>query len=520
MKKFIIGFIMSLLMALPAFAGRVINTDVVVVGSGIAGSTAAAYAADNGLKTVLIEKLPMLGGVMHFVEGTFGAGTKWQAKEMIGFNEKQAFMTIQEYGHWKGNSALLKRVIDRSGPALEWMESKGIPIVGTQTSRLDGIRSIHLYGTPEGRPGKFYAEKMANIVKSNGGSVFTEMPGKELITDRKGNVTGIWAYDEDEEEKVKINAKAVIMATGSIANAIDLRTEFNPLIPAEIKSINLKTNTGDGVKMGRKIGADLAGMDIIIWEGAVPVNTEYGEMYEKAHMLDAYMALKTQSLWLNKHGERFVNEALSGDFTAVSNSLMMNGNIEIALFDEDTKKDLQYGGGAHTNYFTMYDKGRKLEHLDKVFVDGPKRGFAWKANTIKELAEKVGLDPKVMQAAVDRYNDFARSGEDKDFGKESNRMRPIIKAPFYAIKGINTICDATGGLKINKDAQVVNKQNQPIKGFYAAGATSGGIFGDAYPYVTSGIASGLAVGTGMLAVEHIVEHVFSKKLTNPIVANR
>jgi len=262
--------------------------------------------------------------------------------------------------------------------------------------------------------------------------------------------------------------------------------------------------------MGLEAGADLRNTDIVISESIVPTNTLYLEQYVDKKMLDAYMMLKAQTLWVNTAGHRFMDESHSDDFTIVFNAIHNQGNQAFVIMDDAKRVDLMQGAGSDTNYFTVYDKGQKVVHFDEVVADGQKRGYAFKANTIPELAKLMGVNPTVLQATVDRYNKMARAGVDTDFGKKHNLI-PIVKAPFYAFKGDGTICDMTGGLLINSKAQVMDKKGNPIKGLYAAGSMAGGMYGTEYPYINPGFASATAIATGRFAVQDVAEHLKAGK---------
>ncbi len=502
-SKLLLTLALSMLAIQPAFAQQVYKADVIVVGSGMAGSSAAAAAAEKGLDTILIEQLPGLGGVGHFVEGSFAVGSRLQSEAMVDLDRSKAFVQIMDYAHWKVDGSLVKRVVDYSAPTIAWLEDKGIMFTAVHRSYVGGNEVYHNYETVN--PGKHFANTLAKVVTDNGGKVFTEMRAYELITNKKGEVVGVWATDE-EDEKVRFDAKAVILATGSFTANKELRAKYTT-VPENIKTLTLPKNDGQGLLMGLSVGADTADMNTIIWEGAFPVNRTYGELWDEPYLLDMYMALKSKDLWVNQAGYRFLNESFSGDFTIVSNSLMMHDNIQIAILNEDMVEDLKTGQGAHTGYFTMFQKGQKLKYMDQAIADGLKNGYAFKANSIKDLAKQLGMDPKVLEATVERYNELAQAGNDTDFGKSAEFMRPLTEGPYYAFKGINTICDSMGGLKINRNAQVLDTKGQPIKGLYAAGNVSGGMVGSDYHYIAPGYASTIAMTTGRFAAEHIADEL-------------
>ncbi|QDZ92324.1 FAD-binding protein [Shewanella decolorationis] len=224
------------------------------------------------------------------------------------------------------------------------------------------------------------------------------------------------------------------------------------------------------------------------------------------------MMLKAHSLWVNSSGSRFLNEGLAGDFTIVNNALLNYGNQAFVIMDDTKRKDMMFGSGSDTNYFTMYDRGQKVVNFDKVIKDGQKRGYAFKADSIEELAKKMGVDEAALIATVKRYNQLASEGVDKDFAKDPQFLKPLLTPPFYAMKGDSTICDMGGGLKINQKSQVIGANGQPIKGLYAAGATAGGMYGDNYPYIDPGFASASAIATGRFAVQDMANTFLSKEI--------
>ena len=498
-------------LSLPAFSLTQYTTDLVIVGSGTAGLPAAATAAQMGVKAITIEKSPTIGGQLHVIEGTYAVGTDIQRKEMIGLNAEKSFDQTMKYAAWRADPQLVKRIIEASGPNIKWMMDTGVAMKGVMTDTLDGNRVYHTYAGHY--PGEQAVGALMKVIREKGGKVLTEMKGEHLIIYNDGTVTGVVAKNLKTGEEVRIHAKAVLLAAGSMANGPDMMAKYNPSLRVAgkpMKSIAIETNTGDGIKMGLEAGADLRNTDIVISESIVPTNTLYLEQYVDKKMLDAYMMLKAQTLWVNTAGHRFMDESHSDDFTIVFNAIHNQGNQAFVIMDDAKRVDLMQGAGSDTNYFTVYDKGQKVVHFDEVVADGQKRGYAFKANTIPELAKLMGVNPTVLQATVDRYNKMARAGVDTDFGKKHNLI-PIVKAPFYAFKGDGTICDMTGGLLINSKAQVMDKKGNPIKGLYAAGSMAGGMYGTEYPYINPGFASATAIATGRFAVQDVAEHLKAGK---------
>jgi fumarate reductase flavoprotein subunit len=492
------------------FAATEYTADLVIVGAGTAGLPAAARAAELGVKTITIEKTGLIGGQLHVIEGTYAVGTPLQRKEMVGLTTEKSFEQTMNYAVWRADPALVKRIVDSSASKIKWLMDNGVAMKGLITDTVDGNRVYHTYQNHF--PGQQAVGALMKVVNEKGGKVLTDTAGKKLITNQKGEVTGIIAQSRKDGE-IRINAKAVLLAAGSMSHNAELMARFNPKLLVNgkpMQSIALPGNTGDGVKMGLEVGAAVDNTDIVIGESIVPTNTDYAELHIDPKMLDAYMILKAQTLWVNTKGQRFMDESRSADFTTVLNAIHRHGNQAFVIMDDAKRQDLMNGKGSDTNYFTLYDTGRKVVHFDKVVADGQKRGYAFKANTIKELAMQMGVDPDTLQATYDRYNALAKSGTDTDFGKKTN-LYPLLKAPFYAFKGDGWICDMTGGLLINSKAQVISTKGTPIKGLYAAGSMAGGMYGTEYPYINPGFASATAIATGHFAVEDVAEKLKQSK---------
>lgn len=510
MKKWLAALAAGLIsLSGSAFSQKTYDTDLLIVGSGVAGITATAHATQNGINTILIEKQSTLGGQLKIIGGAFAVESSIQRSNMIGVTKAQAFRLAMDYSAWKANSSLVKRIVDYSDINIAWLIESGIEMGPVIEDKVDGLRTYHTYASD--RPGKPFVDAMMKIIDgSNKGTVLTDTSAESLITDDNGRVIGVWAQSKTDG-KIRINAKAVVLATGSVGHNRELLKKYNPTLPENIETNAIKSNTGDGIVMGQAIGADVDNMDLFISESSVAINTAWAEQLVRPEMKDAYMINKSFTLWVDKNGNRFVNEALAGDFTVVSNALRRNGNLQILIMDDNKRKDLMEGSGADTNYFRMFERGRKIVHFDAVVADGQKRGYAFKANSIEDLAKQLNIDPAKLKATVDRYNELAQTQNDLDQGKPAQYMQPIVKGPFYAFLAQDTICDSVGGLKINQNAQVINTKGEPIKGLYAAGATTGGMYGDNYPYVLPGFASTMAMVTGYLAVQHFADETLHQK---------
>lgn len=496
-----------------AFAKEIVyEADVAVVGGGTAGMVAAAYAAENGLKPVLIEKLPGVGGNLMMLEITFGQRTEFTDADQVYYPEEEIVSDFLKYSHYLVNPVMVKRFVERSGQNIKWLTNRGVEIVANTPTELNGRRVGHVYKNVF--PHRNMIEAMRKIILDNGGKIIVETRADKLIQDKNGRVVGVHGKDYKDDDIVVKAKGGVILATGGYGANPKLLKLLNPDMPADTPITGIKTSTGDGIQMGLDIGANVVGGDAFISEGALPWKVDYREVIGEKTWIAANVLNKGPSLQLNKNGKRFFNEGLGGDFSVSGNAMRINGNYMYTLIDDDERRDLESGSGAVFGYFAHALPGDKMTGLSNLFSGkGRMAQVGFVGQTIEEVAEKAGLDPKAVRETVDRYNKLCEEGVDVDFGKDRRYLRPVKKAPFYIAKGQHTICDTAGGLQVNEDARVLNTKGEPIPGLYASGAMAGGKYGPSYVYnVATGYASATAMMGGTFAVQHIAKETFGREI--------
>lgn len=488
------------------------EADVVIVGGGGAGMVAAAFAAENGLKPILVEKLPGVGGNLMMFEITFGQQTEFTDADQVYYPADMLVADFLRYSHYMVNPVMVKRFIERSGQQIKWLTNRGVEIVGNVPTELNGRRVGHVYKNVF--PNRNFIEAMRKIILDNGGKIIVETRADKLLQDKNGRVIGIHAKDYKNDDIIVKGKGGVILCAGGYGANKKLLKLLNPDMPEDTPITGIKTSTGDGIQMGLDIGAKVVGGDAFISEGALPWKVDYREVISQKTWIAANVVNKGPGLQLNKNGKRFFNEGLGGDYSVSGNAMRINGNYMFSLLDDDEKRDLESGSGAVFGYFAHALPGDKMTGLKELFNGkGRQAEIAFVGNTIEEVAKKAGLDPKVVAETVKRYNQLCAEGVDRDFGKDARYMRPIKKAPFYIVKGQHTICDTTGGLQVNEDAQVLNTNGDPIPGLYASGAMAGGKYGPSYVYnITTGYASATAMMGGTFAVQDIARKTFGREI--------
>ena len=435
------------------------DTEVVVVGSGAAGLSAALEAANNGAKVILVEKLAMTGGSTARSGGKIqAAGTDIQKSHGVEDNADLYYNHLMSVGENKVDPAKIRLIADNSLADFNWLVENGVefsknieqlhekyrPIRGHYVSVQDGKVEQDGHGWAITQP----LEKMA---KEKGVEILLETPAKKLITDNKGTVTGIECEDS-KGNKVIVNAKAVILATGGYDFNKELLEEYAPLVKPVYSTV-APGNVGDGLIMARDAGAKIqsgGGAVLLYLDLAVGVG-EVGGLY------------------VDTTGSRFMDET---DFWFTRTKKLMDRN-QLGMF-----------------YIT--DAKGKLDRFDALVKDGK----MVEGSTIEELAGKLGMTELI--STVERYNELAKKGVDEDFNKKPEYMKTVEEGPFYAVAFAPITSGTFGGPVTNEKAQVIAENGGIIKGLYAAGEVANGdIFYQEYPGSGSSIST--CVGMGRIA---------------------
>lgn len=468
-----------------------LRADVVVIGAGSGGLSAALAAAEGGAQVIVFEKLPMPGGYSLMAEGIFAAESIIQERDYIGVTKEEAFKNHMNSTHWCANGRLVRAFIDKSNNTIDWIMKLGVNFAKVMTLWPGGPRTWHMM---EGG-GKMLIEALAKAAAENGVKIFTSTPAKKLIMDDKNRVSGVIAQDKDGNE-IQVNTPVVIVAGGSYANNkewidkyTDLKFEPSSIVPME--------QTGDHIQMAWDAGAIPDGMGVLMSIPAVP-----GER-PTSHL---WAAAVQPLLWINKLGERFCDESLGFYFPIAANALAkQKDGTMYSIFDENTKRIL-IEQGTDVSLGVFVPVTTKLSRLDEEIEKGVKEGKAFVENSLEALARKIDVNPKNFHSTVDEINRAFEGNEDHIFAKNQKYLQPVKKVPFYAVKCTFHIFTTLGGIKINHNTEVLNKDLDVIPGLYAVGNCAGGMYGWDYDVFTTGGALGFAVNAGRIAAENALAY--------------
>jgi fumarate reductase flavoprotein subunit len=477
------------------------STDIVVIGSGATGTVAALTAAEGGAKVILLEKMRNLGGVSNFAEGMFAVESDMQRKQYVSYTRDDAFKTIMEYSHWRANPRLVRAFVDESAATITWLQQHGVEFDEVSTNMPDGPLVWHILKGPHRERASTMMKTLAARAKEKGVDFRLATQVKELIKEG-GKVTGVFA--EQDGETLQINAKAVIVATGGYANNKEWIKKYTGFdLGVNLTPIGNVDKMGDGIRMAWEIGAAEEGMGVLQLLKGGPV---LGQGLTFIGPLES--ASNQPSLWVNQDGERYCDESIQGNFAFDGNAMArQKGKSVFSLFDESLirhwmEKGTDLGTGRIIPPGTRINVG---EALNEVLENKVPDVFA--ADSIEELATKMGIEPAALRATVDEYNSFCEKGHDDLFAKDPKYLRPLKEPRFYALKCNVVFLGTLGGIKINHKMEVVDKKEDPIPGLYAGGMDAGGIYGDSYDIKTCGGTLAFAVNSGRIAGRNALKYI-------------
>ncbi len=460
--------------AVEAAADEVIDTNVVIIGAGAAGLSAALRASQNGVEDVLvIEKMPIVGGATSTAGGGMQAYNKDADPDVEQANKEELFLYWSRTGKFTNNARLTMMAVDLSTPTIEWMNASGVPTTGGPVEGKPTV-SYSCEGRAAGAINNLYAE-----VQKAGVPVMLQTKAEHLI-EKDGRVVSVIATGANGQ-KITINANAVLLATGGYGNNMDLVTDED----VRTRSIYYGPvcATGDGHMMAKELGIPLFNMDKVATKH-FGIETQPGFGIH-IHWAVAQLFTKTGAIAVNKAGERVVDE--SGDELDIALASMYkseDGRLYMIMDQEDY--DLYKSILLQYNAFTE-------EELDQFIAEnGAGITKLVRADTIEAAAEAIGLDGAAVKATVDAYNANVEAGGKDPFKRPFTDK--IGEGPYYIQQTVARFATTLGGVNVNDNLQVLDVNEKPIEGLYAAGEMVGNINGSYAHYLIWCFGSGMHFG--------------------------
>ena len=421
---------------------KIEKTDLLIVGSGAAGFTASMAVREAGVKNlIMIEKMAVPGGNSQLAAGGMNAaGTKFQKQAGIEDNPQLMFDDTMKGGKNVSNPDLVRVLADKSNESIEWLDKHGATL--SHVGQGGGSSAARMHGPADGAfvgpyLSKFFRDEAA---KSN---LDLRLNTKlvKLIKGTNGEITG--ALVKGKHTGIyQIDAKAVILATGGIGANPELIQKLRPDISPEVKTSNQPGSQGDGIILGENVGAAVVDAKEIQLNPTLLVGSP---------VIVSETVRGAGAVFVNKEGKRFISELTTRDKTSAAVS-KQTGGVAYEIFDQKVRDKVKQTGAA----FEL--------------------GLAKEGRTLEELGKNAGIDPKNLAATIAQYNKYAEAGNDPEFGRP--KISAKVDTPnFYAIEVTPAIHYYMGGLKINPQAKVIDKNGKVIEGLFAAGEVTGGVHG-------------------------------------------
>ena len=465
-----------------------VDADVVVVGAGGAGMTAAITAAAEGKNVVILESQSMVGGNSVRATGGMNAGkTVYQDENEFGESagvEKTLKTAAEKYADNETITALAKTVSEQwaayqanptgyfdsvelmeldtmiggkgindpelvetlcanSADAIDWLDEHGITLHNVSSFGGASVKRIHRPVNAEGKTvsvGSYMIPLLQENCEKAGVKMMLDTTATEILTDANGAAVGVKATGASGET-VTVNAKAVVLASGGFGANLDMVVKYKPELKG-FMTTNAPGIQGQGIEMAQAIGAATVDMDQIQIHPTVEANTA---------------ALITEGLrgdgaiLINEEGQRFIDEVGTRDVVSAA---------EI----------------AQTGSYSWLVVDQAMVDASSVIQGYIKKGYTVTGATYEELGKAMGVDAAAFAETMDKWNGYVEAKNDPDFGRTSF-ANPLNTAPYYAVKVTAGVHHTMGGLKINANTEVLNEKGEVIPGLFAAGEVTGGVHG-------------------------------------------
>lgn len=480
---------------------KTLQTDVVIVAGGPAGLAAAITAGENGLKSIILEKSGTTGGAANMGMGPLGIDTKIQKANFNNISVQEALDMHMQYTHYRVDEDLVQTYFNKSAETIEWLQEMGVEFAGAFRYFKESEATWHIVKPENGVIGPRAAgpmiKKMTERAKELGAEILLETPAVSLITEN-GKVCGAKAVDKDGNG-IEVRGKAVIVATGGFGNNKEmLKEEFGLNLGEDFFPFQIPGITGDGLRMMWEVGAEKFGANIeAIYQ--IPDNLNW-------FLLDA--VLRQPNLLINQLGDRFMNEGDMGNTTYAGNALHLQpGNYGYCIMDEGILKEYKKNG---PDIVDIVHPAEAFIAFDGQAAQAVEQGYPGyiEAETVEELAEKLGIDTEKLQDTIDEYNEMCENGVDTKFHKPQKYLHPITgKGKYLVGKYYLAAYGTVGGVRINKYCEVLDENQMPIEGLYSAGSDANTIYGDSYNFTLPGNTMGFAINSGRMAGESVAEYI-------------
>ena len=507
-----------------------VDTDILIVGAGNGGIFAAAYAAANGLNFRVIEQNGNVQDTRHW----YGAIDSAAAKEA---GEKPAdraklLSEISRYASGKCDQRVVKTWINESAAMHDFMRSILEDKYGWTCDFTSGAEAAwpaenaehntdylfpvqeHNYMASESASGKPRNELLLDYIRELGYDVDFKTSLAKLEKDSTGRITGIIAQSTEDDHFIRYNAnKGVLLACGGFPGNPYMMEQLDPLGTSVTTACSYSpADKGYGIRAAVWAGAnfDKEAAPMLFDRGIVAPGVDGGYVASDSAFggkafpgpIRQYNPGTQPFLKVNRNGERFANES-SPYNDIVYAAAHQPGRVYAQICDANILEDAKR---FHTIGCSAQTRNAGAEYIQKQMDNAEKEGVFFKADTIEELADKLGFTGEAKDtflATVERYNELYDKQNDEDFGKPAYRLSAIRTAPFYGCWLGASLLTTEQGIAINDKGQALDNDNKPMPGLYVTGDMSGSFFANNYPCLMAGVAMGRTLTYAIKAIKQM-----------------
>lgn len=485
------------------------ETDILVVGCGTGGLFAVAAAAEAGGKVIGIDRFAVGTGIR---EDLGAIDSRYQKAHGIKTTAQQVLDAALQFHHFRADPAVLRVLIEESTRTIDEIIDMGVELRGIRTMypKEESLMCWHLFkgGTAE------VIRRWIENIKARGGELLTNTRVTKLImTD--GRVTGVEATTKSGD-KLIIHAKKVIIATGGFAANKEMLAQYvfdssalGMIEPIWLRSPVVDGRTGDGINMARLVGAGVAGMHAVAGNAPyLPDTPPINQFSGPDELKQGRCALAQPWLWVDHTGRRFFNESRGSVFVDVYNAMTTAGGVSYTIFDQKMM-DRMINKGAVLPFNAIVLADTPLKALSKTWEIGKERGWAFKADSIEELAQQIGVPPENLKDTMKKVNGYAEKGHDPEFGRKPEHLVKfdLEHGPYYALKAIRAFFLTLGGVQVTPAFEAKTPQGDVIPNLYVIGQDIGGLYDSSYDLRCEGSASSFAMTSGRYAAEHALKRI-------------
>ena len=507
-----------------------IDTDIVIVGAGNGGMFAAAYAAANGLNFRVIEQNSAVQDTRHW----YGAIDSAAAKEAgaPATDKAKLLSEISRYASGKCDQRVVKTWINESAAMHDFMRGILEDQFGWTCEFTSGAEAAwpaenaehntdylypvqeHNYRQSESESGLQRNEALQQYIEELGYSIDFKTSLAKLEKDADGRITGIIAQSTEDDHFIRYNANdGVLLACGGFPGNPYMMEQLDPLGTSVTTACSYSpSDKGYGIRAAVWAGANLdkEAAPMLFDRGIVAPGVDAGYVESENSFggkafpgeIRQYNPGTQPFLKVNRNGERFANES-SPYNDIVYAAAHQPGRVYAQICDANILEDAKR---FHTIGCSAQTRNAGAEYIQKQMDSAEEKGCFFKADTIEELADKLGFTGEAKDtflATVDRYNELYDQQNDEDFGKPAYRLSAIRKAPFYGCwLGASLLCTEQG-IAINEKGQALDNDNKPMPGLYVTGDMSGSFFANNYPCLMAGVAMGRTLTFAMKAIKQM-----------------